>query len=161
MGRPTNRVACMRYKYSEVNLGNVKQQTLPTVCFRSKLFLLQTTIFLPAVLHLHPLIFSMVLILPFEDNGLAALEENINAEILLKAVKETRSMKVEVTLPKFKVKLPATRCMFGRKRCLRFQSFLPLLCVLSLFPQLLDRGVDRPDGKIGIDGNRRLVCRQC
>ena len=47
---------------------------------------------------------SMVVVLPFEDNGLAALEGKLTAEVLLKAVGETRKMKVEVTLPKFKVR---------------------------------------------------------
>lgn len=46
---------------------------------------------------------SMVVVLPFEDNGLAALEGKLTAEVLLKAVEETRKMKVEVTLPKFKI----------------------------------------------------------
>jgi len=46
---------------------------------------------------------SMVVILPFDDNGLGALESKLSAEILLKAVQETRKMKVEVTLPKFKI----------------------------------------------------------
>lgn len=46
---------------------------------------------------------SMVVFLPFENNGLDALEGKLSAEVLLKAVKETRTMKVEVTLPKFKI----------------------------------------------------------
>ena len=45
----------------------------------------------------------MVVFLPFADDGLEALEGKLDAEVLLSAVKETRNMKVEVTLPKFKV----------------------------------------------------------
>ena len=47
----------------------------------------------------------MVVLLPFADDGLEALEGKLNAEVLLNAVKETRNMKVEVTLPKFKVRM--------------------------------------------------------
>jgi len=46
---------------------------------------------------------SMVVLLPFADDGLEALEGKLNAEVLLNAVQETRNMKVEVTLPKFKI----------------------------------------------------------
>ena len=45
----------------------------------------------------------MVVLLPFADDGLSALEAKLDAQVLLKAVKETRTIKVEVTMPKFKV----------------------------------------------------------
>jgi len=46
---------------------------------------------------------SMVVLLPFADDGLSALEAKLDAQVLLKAVKETRTIKVEVTMPKFKI----------------------------------------------------------
>ena len=46
----------------------------------------------------------MVVLLPFADDGLSALEAKLDAQVLLKAVKETRTIKVEVTMPKFKVR---------------------------------------------------------
>lgn len=46
---------------------------------------------------------SMVVILPLEADGLNALEAKLNAEILLQAVQATRTMKVELSLPKFKI----------------------------------------------------------
>ena len=46
----------------------------------------------------------MVVLLPFADDGLSALEGKLDAQVLLKAVKETRTIKVEVTMPKFKVR---------------------------------------------------------
>jgi len=47
---------------------------------------------------------SMVAILPFDENGLDALESKLSAEILLEAVQKTYKTKVKVTLPKFKIK---------------------------------------------------------
>ena len=46
----------------------------------------------------------MVVLLPFDDNGLEALEKKMSADVLLKAVQDTRKVKVEVMLPKFKVR---------------------------------------------------------
>ena len=53
----------------------------------------------------------MVVLLPFADDGLSALEAKLDAQVLLKAVKETRTIKVEVTMPKFKVNSRFSRTM--------------------------------------------------
>ena len=45
----------------------------------------------------------MVVLLPFDDDGLEAVERKMSADVRLKAVRETRNVKVQVTLPKFKV----------------------------------------------------------